>query len=79
MNWPIVTLNQICTTQYGYTASATSREIGPKFVRITDIVSDSLDWSSVPHCEIDESKIDAYMLSPGDIVIARTGKYYRLS
>jgi type I restriction enzyme S subunit len=73
MNWPIVILRDICKTQYGYTASASEIEIGPKFLRITDIVRDQIDWDSVPYCEIDESQIDNYRLYQGDIVIARTG------
>jgi type I restriction enzyme S subunit len=73
MSWRNVTLNKICTTQYGYTASATEAPVGPKFLRITDIVSDSIDWETVPHCKIDVNLIDKYKLYPGDIVIARTG------
>ena len=73
MSWQEVTLNEICTTQYGYTASATESEIGPKFLRITDIVNDSINWDDVPFCEIDYKKVDSYRLYKGDIVIARTG------
>ena len=39
---------------YGYTASANENNIGPKFLRITDIVPETIDWGHVPHCEIDE-------------------------
>ncbi len=73
MNWPVVTLKDISKTQYGYTASASETEVGPKFLRITDIVRDQIDWDSVPYCEIDESQMDNYQLHQGDIVIARTG------
>jgi type I restriction enzyme, S subunit len=73
LRWREVTLNQICTTQYGYTASAQNVELGPKFLRITDIVGPTIDWSTVPFCEIDESLISRYRLEPGDIVVARTG------
>lgn len=59
--------------QYGYTASAKEEEIGPQFLRITDIVPENLQWKSVPYCEIDEKKLDKYSLKDGDIVIARTG------
>lgn len=69
-----VTLNEICTTvQYGYTASASAENQGPKFLRITDIVPDSISWDEVPHCLIDENDADKYRLHDGDIVIARTG------
>lgn len=59
--------------RYGYTASASQDEIGPRFLRITDIVPDSLDWESVPYCEIDDEDRERFALAPGDIVVARTG------
>lgn len=69
-----VPLNEICETiQYGYTASAAKEPVGPKFVRITDIVPDAIDWAEVPYCQIEESKKEKYVLKSGDIVIARTG------
>jgi type I restriction enzyme, S subunit len=73
MSWAEVTLNEICDTQYGYTASAMDEPVGPKFLRITDIVSDTIDWSSVPYCPINENDLEKYLLRKGDIVIARTG------
>lgn len=73
MKWPLITLNQICDTQYGYTASADDFEVGPKYLRITDIASGPVDWESVPFCKISESDYFKYKLNAGDIVIARTG------
>lgn len=73
MSWQEFTLNEICTTQYGYTASATEESIGPKFLRITDIVNSTIDWSTVPYCQINENELDKYLLQKGDVVIARTG------
>ncbi|MHB1115546.1 restriction endonuclease subunit S [Sideroxydans sp.] len=73
MSWEVVTLDEVCSTQYGYTASATEDAVGPKFLRITDIVPDAIDWRSVPYCQIDESSYKKYKLNVGDIVIARTG------
>lgn len=58
---------------YGYTESASQEEIGPKFLRITDIVPETLDWSNVPYCKIEDNKKQNYLLEEGDIVIARTG------
>ena len=67
-------LGELCSDiSYGYTATASSKPIGPKFLRITDIVSDRINWESVPYCEIEDSKKDKYTLGIGDIVIARTG------
>ena len=47
--WSRVILRDICdSVKYGYTSSAKSEPIGPKFLRITDIVPNHIDWSSVP-------------------------------
>ena len=61
------------SVRYGYTASASDSEVGPKFLRITDIVPHQIDWANVPYCEIDEKNLAKFSLKPGDIVIARTG------
>jgi type I restriction enzyme S subunit len=58
---------------YGYTASAELEEVGPRFLRITDIVPTFIDWSSVPYCQIEDDRLSKFRLSEGDIVIARTG------
>ena len=72
--WNRVVLRDICdSVKYGYTSSAKSEPIGPKFLRITDIVPNHIDWSSVPHCEINEDNLSKYLLEKDDIVIARTG------
>ncbi|QJB69869.1 restriction endonuclease subunit S [Parasphingorhabdus halotolerans] len=73
MSWPRVKLCDIANSQYGYTASAQDEAIGPKFLRITDIVPPFIDWDKVPYCPIDEKLNAKYALSPGDIVVARTG------
>ncbi len=71
---PKLSLAEIAdSVQYGYTASADDTEIGPKFLRITDIVPTQIDWNTVPYCKIDEMKFAKFSLAPGDIVIARTG------
>lgn len=67
-------LGDICSDiSYGYTESATSENIGPKFLRITDITSDYIDWNSVPYCKISDEDYNKYKLYYNDIVIARTG------
>lgn len=58
---------------YGVTASATTVEIGPQFLRITDIQNDHVDWSTVPFCESSPAEEAAAQLKIGDIVFARTG------
>ncbi|MDP2454138.1 MULTISPECIES: restriction endonuclease subunit S [unclassified Kaistella] len=59
--------------QYGYTESASTEIIGPKFLRITDIVGSNINWETVPYCLINEKQKPKYLLNSGDIVIARTG------
>lgn len=72
--WESVVLRDLCeVVQYGYTAKATDEPVGPKFLRITDIVPESIDWFTVPHCAIESEKLNKYLLQEGDIVIARTG------
>ena len=74
VEWITESLADTCLSiDYGYTASATDRPSGPKFLRITDIVSNGLNWSSVPYAEGDISTLKRYQLHHGDIVIARTG------
>jgi type I restriction enzyme S subunit len=71
--WQQVTLGDIAEdVAYGYTASADAKPVGPKFLRITDIVG-GLNWDTVPYCSIDKKNIYKYKLEVGDIVIARTG------
>jgi len=72
--WEKKSLADLCeSVDYGYTASAEQEEVGPKFLRITDIVPESIDWASVPHCRIEETRLDKFLLKEGDIVVARTG------
>ena len=71
--WRMGTVADLVTTQYGYTEIATEEKVGPKFLRITDIVGSQIDWNSVPHCPIAESEYKKYQLKEGDIVVSRTG------
>lgn len=58
---------------YGHTASASTESIGPKFLRITDIQNDEVNWNNVPYCACSDEEAERYSLAPGDIVFARTG------
>jgi type I restriction enzyme, S subunit len=72
--WCLTTVGEICSAlQYGYTASATTDPVGPRFLRITDIQDGIVQWDFVPFCEIETGQIDKYSLNEGDIVFARTG------
>ena len=73
-SWENVCLSEISDTiDYGYTASAIENEVGPYFLRITDIVNKNVKWSRVPYCYISDIDFEKYKLEKGDIVIARTG------
>ena len=72
--WGWATVQQLAThVQYGHTASAVARDSGVRFLRITDIQDDSVDWSAVPSCDIADDDLRELLLKPGDIVFARTG------
>lgn len=57
--------------QYGYTASATTEQIGPHLLRITDIQDGSVNWKTGPYCDC--PKPEKYLLQKDDILFARTG------
>ena len=70
--WEVMRLSDLCSTQYGFTASAIDRPVGPKFLRVTDINKRNwIDWGEVPYCEIDLDKRQSYGLQLGDLVVAR--------
>jgi type I restriction enzyme, S subunit len=58
---------------YGFTTSANSAIESVRLLRITDIQDNSVNWSSVPGCEISQPEVEQYKLQRGDILIARTG------
>lgn len=67
-----VSIGDITTAiQYGFTESATSVPLGPKFLRITDIQDGEVNWDSVPYCKCND--VEKYRLKKGDLVFARTG------
>jgi len=73
--WEMKAFGNVGTFQYGYTESANEKEIGPKFLRITDIDLDTniINWATVPYCKIEEDRFANYSLNEGDILIARIG------
>jgi type I restriction enzyme S subunit len=71
--WKEVPLGDISKITYGYTESAKQQEVGPKFLRITDIQNGTVDWDQVPYCTISREDEKKQKLEPGDIVFARTG------
>ena len=72
--WRWVRLGEVCEKpQYGYTHSASTDPIGPKFVRITDITAGVIDWNQVPYCKCDTKNLEKYRLAKGDLLFARSG------
>lgn len=73
-SWEWERAGNICNRiNYGYTASAIYHDTGTKLLRITDIQNGKVDWDKVPYCEIEENKVEQYLLNENDVVIARTG------
>jgi len=72
--WRKSTIESIAKyTQYGYTQSSSVEEIGPKFLRITDIQYGTVDWDQVPYCSINDKELEKYRIQDHDIFVARTG------
>ncbi|HNW27387.1 MAG TPA: restriction endonuclease subunit S [Spirochaetota bacterium] len=72
--WHWVKLGDVCDRiDYGYTASADFSIDDVKFLRITDIQNNHVNWDSVPGCKITSDEESANQLMDGDIVFARTG------
>ena len=81
VSWEVARLGNYChKPDYGYTESANDSPVGPKFLRITDIQDDEVNWDKVPYCICSAENREKYSLKAGDIVIARigatTGKAY---
>ena len=74
LGWQNCTLDDIAEkVDYGHTASAADKPVGPRFLRITDIQNGGVHWESVPYCECSAQDIHDSGLAAGDIVFARTG------
>jgi type I restriction enzyme S subunit len=72
--WTIMPLRALRESiEYGLSRAATSNQIGPKFLRITDIQEGEVNWESVPFCACTEAESAARKLDDGDIIFARTG------
>lgn len=72
--WPRIPLGEISESiDYGVTASASEQPLGPRFLRITDIQDNSVNWGTVPWCSCSERELESSRLKSGDIVFARTG------
>ncbi|MGM5008189.1 restriction endonuclease subunit S [Rhizobium sp. 969_B3_N1_2] len=74
MSWARTQLGELSEAiDYGVTASANFSDGDAKFLRITDIQDNKVDWATVPYCAAPAKKLANAMLRDGDIVFARTG------
>lgn len=72
--WEWVRVGQVSArVQYGITASADHASTWPRFVRITDIQKDRVNWETVPGVQGQPEDFADHYLMPGDLLIARTG------
>jgi len=74
IGWAWVRVGQVSgRVQYGITASADHACSEPKFVRITDIQNDQVNWETVPGMQGVTQDVSDHYLEAGDLLIARTG------
>ena len=74
--WEVVKLTDIAEDiYYGITAKAVENKTGLKMLRTTDIKDYTVDWGSLPFCEVTEKRgdIQRFLLKEGDLIIARAG------
>ena len=70
--WEVRRLADLVTTQYGYTASASDKDVGPKLLRGKDINKRSfVEWDTVPYCEIHEDELAKFRLEVDDVCVIR--------
>ena len=66
VGWSLTSLGElVLDISYGYTASATAHPVGPKFLRITDLQNNSVNWDSVPFCSC--GQVDKYKLKKREV------------
>lgn len=71
--WEKKHLKNISKIMYGYTSKSSFEADGPKYLRITDIQNQKVNWNKVPNCKLTSENFEKYQLVNGDIVFARTG------
>lgn len=70
------TLAEICDApQYGWTTRAKHDPDGSslRLLRTTDISGGTVDWATVPFCEVAPPNPEKYLLQHGDLVLSRAG------
>ena len=60
-SWDVTTIGKLSVfIQYSYTAKAIFQDMGCKYLRITDINNNFVNWKSVPFCQIKEEDIQNF-------------------
>lgn len=73
-DWEVVKLGEVTERpQYGLTLSMLEEKTEIKFLRITDIQDEKVNWNLVPYCKCSTKDFEKYKLNEEDIVIARIG------
>jgi type I restriction enzyme S subunit len=71
--WPWMSLEQVAgKPQYGWTTKTRLSE-GIKILRTTDISSGTVNWATIPVCEIPPRNLDKFTLFPLDVLVSRAG------
>jgi len=72
--WSATTLGQCAKgIEYGLTSTSSPTGDGYRYVRITDIQNNRIDWRTVPFATADNTTASRYTIASGDILFARTG------
>ena len=70
--WKEKKLGEVSIIQYGYTNKINASG-NCKYLRITDIQNQEVNWDTVPFVVISDTDYNKYKLEKGDIVFSRTG------
>jgi restriction endonuclease S subunit len=75
-DWNVFKLSELAEdVYYGITAKAVEKETELRMLRTTDIKDYSVNWDTLPFCEITEKRQDVqrFLLKKNDLIIARAG------
>ena len=73
-HWDVGRLREVIEKpQYGITTKAINEDTGVKFLRITDIQDEKVNWNSLPFSKCTEEELNKYGIKEKDIVVARIG------
>lgn len=72
--WVETQLEVIChSINYGCTSTSDAKRGDIRYIRITDIQYNDVEWNNVPYLVTPPKDIEKYELNKGDLVFARTG------